>query len=68
MQTILIINTVALFVLLAIVTAIVIYHFKEVKELKEENAKLRQSRDFHIKQLENLNGVQLEDFVNHKYK
>ena len=48
----LIVNIVVLVILLAWVIAMGIWHFKKDKAHQEEKARLEQSRDYHIKELQ----------------
>jgi hypothetical protein len=61
MITILLINIIISVLILATTTAIVVLHFKEVKELKKEISLLEKSRDYHINELKKRSGVQNED-------
>ena len=47
----LIVNIIVLVILLAWVIAMGIWHFRKDKKHQEEKATLKQSRDYHIKQL-----------------
>ena len=48
----LIVNIVVLVILLAWVIVMGIWHFKKDKKHQEEKARLEQSRDYHIKELQ----------------
>ena len=54
----LIVNIVVLVILLAWVIAMGIWHFKKDKKHQEEKAKLEESRDYHIKELQKRSGIE----------
>lgn len=54
----LIVNIVVLVILLAWVIAMGIWHFKKDKKHQQEKAKLEESRDYHIKELQKRSGIE----------
>ena len=57
----LIVNIVVLMILLVWVIVMGIWHFKKDKKHQQEKAKLEQSRDFHINQLKQRDGCDMEE-------
>lgn len=54
----LIVDIIMLAILFACVIAMGIWHFKKDKKHKQEKARLEQSRDYHIKELQKKIGIQ----------